>query len=166
MSIKLVTYDRLRELFFCDIETGTFTRKINRQGNWAGEIAGHVRKDGRRVIGIDGRSYLAYRLVWLYAKGSWPDGEIDHINLDSADNGISNLRIATSSQNRANMRAQPTNKSGVKGVCWAKREGKWRATINVRGKHIHVGFFNSIEDAGAAYISAAKKHFGEFARAA
>jgi hypothetical protein len=131
---------------------------------FAGTIAGSPNGEGYERIKIFGRPYLAHRLAWLYETGCWPEAQIDHINLDRSDTRFANLREATRSQNKANIRALSTNKSGFKGVYWSKRDKKWKAAIMVNRKPIFVGLFGSREAASDAYAQAAKQHFGEFAR--
>lgn len=53
--------------------------------------------------------------------------------------------------------------SQYKGVSWYPKNKCWRAGIRVDGKSIHLGFFQTEEDAAKAYNEAAKKHFGEHA---
>jgi len=130
----------------------------------AGDVAGRGSGGGYRQISVDNRLYLAHRLAWLYMTGEWPEVQIDHVNMDRADNRFVNLRQATRSENKGNMRAQANNASGLKGVYWHKRAGKWCAQINTNGTRRHLGCFDSPEAAHAAYIASAKKHFGEFAR--
>jgi hypothetical protein len=119
-----------------------------------------LRKDGYIDIGIDGKSYLAHSLAWLYVTGQWRR-EIDHKNTRRADNRWRNLRPATRSLNRANSRIAKNNTSGLKGVR-LYRSGKFQARIG----QTHLGYFDTAIEAGTAYITAAKKHFGEFARTA
>lgn len=109
---------------------------------------------------------MAHRLAWLYVYGEWPDAEIDHINGNTGDNRISNLRPATRAQNGANRGRQTNNASGVKGVCWHAQSGKWRAMIRISGKSRHLGLFNDIGAAAAAYARATVNRNGEFARTA
>ena len=90
--------------------------------------------------------------------------EVDHISGDGLDNRRENLRIATRSQNQHNTRKPAHNTSGLKGVGWAKREGKWRAQIAVDGKGRHLGYFATPEAAHAAYCEASAKLHGEFGR--
>jgi hypothetical protein len=45
--------------------------------------AGRVNAFGYRRIQAKGRDYPAHWLVWLYFKGKWPNGEVDHINADN-----------------------------------------------------------------------------------
>ncbi len=89
--------------------------------------------------------------------------EIDHINGNKADNRKENLRECTRSQNCINQAIRKDNKSGVKGVYWAKDRQKWRACIGVNWKTINLGTFKNKEDALVAYNDAAIKYFGEFA---
>ena len=73
--------------------------------------------------------------------------EIDHINRDVLDNRKTNLRFVTHSQNIINAKIQSNNKSGHKGVSWAKHMNKWRAQIKDNGKTKHLGYFLNIKDA-------------------
>jgi len=158
-------FNRLRELFSYDPDTGVFRYiKSPYRGHLVGSVAGTKTLSGYSKIVIGGREYRAHRIAWLWMTGAWPKGEIDNINLDKSDNRWCNLRLATGSQNTANTRAKPFNKSGVKGVCWHKLARKWRATITVNRKQHHLGFFCTLESAAAAYAAAAEQHFGEFAR--
>ncbi len=89
---------------------------------------------------------------------------VDHINGDPTDNRRSNLRICTVSQNLMNRGANSNSKSGFKGVSPCHSNGRWRATINIAGsKQKHLGYFDTPEEAHAAYVEAAKQFHGEFA---
>ena len=63
-----------------------------------------------------------------------------------------------------NMKALSTNKSGYKGAYWHESKGKWISDIKVEGKKIHLGAFDTKEEAALAYNEGAIKYFGEFAR--
>ena len=75
-----------------------------------------------------------------------------------------NLRIACQSENNANSRIRKDNNSGLKGVCWLKRDKKWRATIGIDGKSRSFGNSDCPAAASFAYQIEADKAFGEFAR--
>jgi hypothetical protein len=66
-------------------------------------------------------------------------------------------------KNTWNSRVRKRNKIGVKGVC-THHTGKWRATIFLDKKQVHLGLFRSQEEAKAAYEAAAAKARGEFHR--
>lgn len=166
-----ITVERLRELFTYDPYTGDFTRrKVTHNRFKVGEKAGFLNATGRWELGIDGKWYLAHRLAWLYVYGVWPSELIDHIDSNPLNNSISNLREATPAQNKANSRVSKNNVLGVKGVR-LQIKGKngtprYRARIRVNGKLIHLGYFDTSEKASQAYLNAAERHFGEFARSA
>lgn len=90
--------------------------------------------------------------------------EVDHKNLDPLDNRRSNLRLATSSQNKTNQSKHQSNTSGFKGICWISSRGKWIAKIRVSKRVIYLGEFDTPEKAHEAYCEAAIKYHGEFAR--
>ena len=104
---------------------------------------------------------LMHRVV-LERMGFKDFKDTDHINRDRADNRRSNLRPATRTENGRNRGPQRNNKSGFKGVHWDKRLGKWQARIRVNGKNIHLGYFDNLQDAISARLSAEAKYFGEF----
>jgi len=162
-----LTYDRLREVLIYYPNSGEFIRKITtgRHDRWkAGTIAAHKPKDDYPSVSIDGISYLAHRLAWFYMTGKWPKEEIDHRDLDRANNRWSNLREATHAENCRNVLKRKNNKSGFKGVNWCKQVKKWVAKIRVNNKRIFLGAFSNKEEAAAAYECASKKYYGEFSR--
>lgn len=96
--------------------------------------------------------------------GTPDEMDTDHIDGDGLNNRRSNLRHATKSQNRHNQRISVCSTSGVKGVSWHKSKGKWQARIKLNGTRLHLGLFEDIELAAAAYASASAKMHGEFGR--
>ena len=88
----------------------------------------------------------------------------DHANHNALDNRDENLRIATVSQNLCNRGAQRNNTSGFKGVTWDRVANKWRAQIKSGGKMKHLGAFDDLEIAHAAYVSASTELHGLFGR--
>ncbi len=90
-----------------------------------------------------------------------PGKDIDHIDSNGLNNQKSNLRECSDKENQHNRR-KFTGTSRFKGV-W--REGsKFRSALRVDGKLIHLGTFESEQDAAIAYDKAASKKFGNFAR--
>jgi hypothetical protein len=129
----------------------------------AGDVAGTV-SEGYRQVCIDSEIHPAHRVAWMIVHGRWPGAFIDHINGDKADNRLCNLREATASENNCNRAKPNTNTSGFKGVHLHRRSGKWKAQISVGGRRRHLGLFLTPEDAHAAYVSAAKEFYGQFAK--
>lgn len=150
-----------------DPDTGLFTWKFRadkaKQINTrvAGKQAGTLDQSGYILIGINKVNYAAHRLAWLVMTGEWPASEIDHRDGMGSNNKWENLRLATRAQNNANQKAYGA--SGLKGVCYHKRDKVWQAGIRIGEKSIHLGSFNTPEEAHAAYCDAAAKKYGEFA---
>lgn len=165
----MLTAEELRRVLSYDPKTGVFTRTV-RTSNYVsvGDEAGtiHEVKPGQfyRYIHIGGKKYPTHRLAWLYVHGEWPAGLIDHRDGDGLNNKLSNLRIATQTQNNANMKKRVDNKSGAKGVSWCKSQGRWRAYITCNQRQRHLGYFDDVVTASAAYQKASAKLFGDFAR--
>jgi hypothetical protein len=88
---------------------------------------------------------------------------IDHINGNGLDNRRENLRVVNRSENQWNRKTNKNSVSGIKGIKRRKNDGKWRAVIRVHGKSIHIGYFDSLENAVDAYNESAKLYHGEFA---
>ena len=98
----------------------------------------------------------------MYVYGFMPK-YLDHVNRNPADNRIANLRECSHSQNCMNKGQRTDNTSGFKGVHWDKESRKWRVYIEIGEKRIHIGRFDSINNAARAYNIAVIKYFGEFA---
>lgn len=162
-----LTQARLRELLTYNEETGTFTWKVTVGSRAiAGSVARGCKADsGHLYIHVDKERHRMHRLAWLYVYGELPQMEVDHINRDPADNRISNLRLATPSQNAQNTGVRRDNKSGVRGVSWYPQTQKWMAKITVNGKQKGLGYYKSLEDAKNAYLAAARESFPFFGEA-
>ena len=172
---NLIDYDQITGYFFWKprhadmFEDGGHSARHNCaawNARYAGTIAGTPDTRGYLAIRIFGRLYLSHRLAWLIVTGEWPVAEIDHINCNPSDNRFANLRQSTPSQNGANRRLRINSSSGFKGVSWISRDRKWQAKIGIMGKTLNLGYFDSAEDAAAAYQAAAREYFGSFARVA
>jgi hypothetical protein len=135
---------------------------------YAGKQAGSIAKSKFGIsylrVKLKGKIYEAHRLIWLYMTGDWPPDEIDHRDGDGLNNRWLNLRQATDVQNCQNRRVRVDNALGVKGVYLDRESGRYRAQIQVAGRKVHLGRFDTPDQAGRAYARAARKHFGEFAR--
>jgi hypothetical protein len=115
----------------------------------------------RCKITLSPHTLRRYQVVWAMHRGEWVD-LIDHVNRDSLDDRMENLRLASPGQNAANARKHRDNSSGYKGVFWRKDIQKWFARIRVDGKNLHLGVFDDPEQAHEAYKEAARKEMGAF----
>lgn len=152
-----ITQERLRELFaYCEA-TGYFYRKKSNGRGKAGKIAGTLSENGYRKIFVDYKGYRAHRLVWLYVHGTFPPSHIDHINGERDDNRISNIRLATNSENNQNRGKIAGASSKYMGVHWNKTLRYFVAEIALNGKRKHLGYFKNEEMAGNAYAAAKRE---------
>ena len=160
----MITAEELREMLDYDPATGVFTWRAGRNNQVKeGQKAGSLDNKLYVRIWLNGRGYRAHRLAWLYVYGVWPLTEIDHINCIRGDNRIINLRAATSLGNNANRQKKKNCSCVCKGVY--KYRTKFRAQIRIGGKKTYIGTYSTEKEAHAAYVAAAEKEFGAFARA-
>ncbi|MCH0685628.1 HNH endonuclease [Escherichia coli] len=155
---------KINETISYNHQTGIFTWLTGYGPRKKGSIAGCMTTSGYLQIYIDGLQFAAHRLAWVIHYGEEPSGIVDHINGIKTDNRISNLRIATFSQNSMNSKLSSLNTSGCKGVSWKKETKKWVAVGKLNGKKVHLGYFKNLDDAKNAYCEFAMRHHGEFYR--
>ena len=160
-----ITQEDVKVRLHYDPNTGIFIRLKNRG---KGKEAGTINMDGYRVVTCCYTNFMAHRLAWFYVYGKWPKNEIDHINGDTLDNRISNLREATRQENAKNQPIHKHNISGVSGVHYSKRYPSeprpWIATISLKGKKIWLGQYSTKEKAIKARRKAEKNYYKEFLR--
>jgi hypothetical protein len=157
MATAILTQARLKELLHYDPDTGLFTwlQPANRFSMVkSGDRAGALNARGYIHIKVEGKSYKAHRLAWLYVHGRWPEPAVDHINRDKADNRLCNLRQTNQLGNMQNKSAYRSNSSGYTGVSWHKQSQKWAAQIQYNGRNKHLGLFACPGQAHAAYLRA------------
>lgn len=170
MAASILSAKRLREILDYNPETGVFRWKVmlahrRKPGDAAGSLT-----HGYIEIGIENQSYRAHHLAWLYIHGKLPEGMIDHIDGNRANNAIANLRLATNQQNSQNKRqASPTKLSSkLLGVTWNADRQCWQAQIGHSGKNYYLGLYKTETAAHAAYLKAKLRlhEFGEVAKEA
>ena len=113
------------------------------------------------VPSTDGVKVKGHRYAWFFVHGTLPD-LIDHDDNNPANNKLSNLRVATTSQNAMNAKVPSDNTSGTRGVSWCPKRNRWRAYITIGGKQRYLGRFAELEDAIKARKEAEAELFGEF----
>jgi hypothetical protein len=115
----------IRQSVRYDRETGLFYWIVSRGGMKSGDVAGRINPIGYVQIQINCKNYAAHRLAWFFENGVWPDGCIDHVDNNRANNKISNLRLASVAQNNCNVPMRRNNTSGIKGVGFHKATLPW-----------------------------------------
>jgi hypothetical protein len=159
-----IDQDKLKALLSYCPETGVFTRiaplsasavrHVGRPCGSRNKVTGYIE------INVGGAKHYAHRLAWIYVNGAIPDGmRVDHENRDRGDTRLKNLRLATHADNLRNCKLRADNTSGVKGVCFDGKRGKWVAAVGRR----KLGRFDTLEQAAIARRDAAQMAFGAFA---
>lgn len=115
-------------------------------------------KSKNGYIVISGSSHMkgnlyAHHFAWYMTYGNVDFDELDHINRDKEDNKIFNLRIVNRSQNLQNRNS--------KGYIFRNSNKKYQSYIKDNKKFIHLGYFNTAEDANKAYLNAKKIYHTE-----
>jgi HNH endonuclease/AP2 domain len=144
----------VKELFdYCD---GNLIKRST--GKRVGTITSKSVNRQYVVVWAMSKLWTAHRLIFLWHHGFFPK-IIDHIDQNSLNNRIENLRAVTKSENSQNSNKRKTNTSGYKGVYWRKDIEKWSSQITINCKCKNLGFFKTKEDAYEAYqIAASKLH--------
>jgi hypothetical protein len=108
-----------------------------------------------------------FRVSRLVAQHFIPNPEnkklVDHIDRNTSNNHVSNLRWATSSENSGNTSSRKDSSSKYKGVSFHKLHKKWEVSIKFNKKKQHLGYFTCEKEAALAYNEKAKEVLGEFA---
>ena len=151
-----LTIDQINYYFHYDRENG----KLYWKNHWDKSVrtrflhkeAGTVRLGYRRII-LGLKVYTVHRLIWFIENRSLPT-MIDHINGDSLDNRIQNLRTSASRKNQQNQRRHREGK--LVGASFHKASQTWRAVVKIEGKQIYLGLFNTELEAHQRYVQELK----------
>jgi hypothetical protein len=148
---KLFWLERPREMF------GTEVRQRQWNTRHAGTEAFIYSEPSGYLCGqIFSKRQRAHIVAWAISYGEAPSGTIDHINHDPSDNRLCNLRQVTQTANSRNQAMRKNNTSGITGVF--RFRGKWGASITVDRKALHLGYFETIQEAAAARQAAERKY--------
>lgn len=141
---KLPPLEQLNALF--NVRDGNLYYKSSSGRVTKNSLAGWTDDKGYRKVEIEGLQYLVHRLIWKMHYGKDPDDTIDHIDRDPSNNSIDNLRVVSHSVNMHNRRA--------KGYYYNKPSRKYQAYLRVNKKMKSLGYFDTEEEARAAYVAA------------
>lgn len=119
-----------------------------RAAMWNGKYAGKpafTSRDPRGYLrgAVRGLNLYAHRAAVAYVTGEWPPDEVDHINRDKSDNRLKNLRAASHRENRLNTDDCDRPHRGI----YQMPNGRWRVQIKRQGQSLHLGTYDSLDDA-------------------
>lgn len=138
--------------------------KVDRpNGVKAGDIVGGKPNNQYLRVSINGTRYKLHRIIFYLYHGYVPD-HIDHIDGNTLNNSIDNLRPATHQQNMMNLKVSRLNKTGVKGVTFESKNNSWKVRISKNGKRHYIGNYRCFIDACSARFRAEKAMHGDFRR--
>lgn len=153
-KVPRMSLQQVRDLLDYDPGTGALTRRVAVGGELAGSPAGFLGANGRTYISVGYEKVLAHRLVWFHTHGEWPAGNLSPRDGNYQNLALDNLRLETPSETSRKGKARVHSKSGIKGVSWNTKRQKWVASITRDYRQTNLGFFNTIEEAKAAYDAA------------
>ena len=143
----------LREIILSQFtyNNGKLLWKESRAGVSKGSSAGCKTSTGYYRVKLYGKIYQRSHLIWILHHRLIPDGFIiDHINRDTSDDCIYNLRLVTLQENQFNRDAN--------GCSFYKRLGLWKSYIKAGKISLHLGYYPEEEQARFAYQEAKKKY--------
>lgn len=126
-----------------------------------GDIAGSHSQNRYIQVVWKGQTYVLHKLIFIYHHG-WMPEVVDHIDGNTKNNRIENLRAATKTQNQHNRRANCRSTSGIKNV--VKHRNKWQVSIKKNGRAHYIGTFSDLDAAAKAAVNAREALHGKFAR--
>jgi hypothetical protein len=158
----MLTQDLLHELFILDSENGVLIARADGINRKKGQVVGGPSATKGRTywqVSVNSKLYRRSRLIFCMVHGYFPE-IVDHINLDSLNDRPENLRAATPSQSSVNTKPRIRKHFLPRGV-WLCR-GRFQTRMTVNYKPIHLGTFDTPEEASAIYQAALKKTWGGF----
>ena len=169
MDGEAITHEQLTRIFWLDLEAGRlFWRDPpkNHRGLVGEEAGGPRRGRGGKsywVICIGKRAYKRGRLIFFAIHGRLPSPCLDHISGDSLDDRPRNIREATVTENAWNHKKRRRRINLPMGVRLIPHSGRFEARISVNKKQIHLGAFDTPEEAATVYAAKRKEFFRDFA---
>lgn len=161
VSYRTLNYDiDWSEIFYYDPTSNSGLRWNISKGRGNNEVkigdtAGHLSKRNKWYVGFNGKVYLAHIIIWKMFNDLNPDLVIDHIDRDSSNNTLSNLREISQKSNCRNKKKFKNNTSGVTGVSYHKRDAYWSVSYTLLDKIVFEKFY--VKDHEDAFTAAVKR---------
>lgn len=163
---EILAYNEMINYIDIDPISGIVRWKVKRKPRInPGDIAGNRNSStGYWEIKFNGKIYKRHRLIYWFVNKTLPDHPmvIDHIKGVEFGDGVDNLQIATRQQNNQKTKQSKKNSSGFRGVSFKSENGKWVAQCSINGKRVHIGLYDSPEDASVAYEEKCSELKGKF----
>lgn len=133
-------------------------RIVTRQQNAQNRGKTRTNTSGFRGVFKKGRGWAVqvYHNGKIHCGGSYQIPEDASVAADKMRKHLgfldteTNYGIVSAPDKRGRIGNNSNNSSGYRGVSWKKKNQKWVASVNNKGKVIHIGLFNNIKDAAVA----------------
>ena len=151
LNMKSINPKEVRNIF--DYKNGNLYWKIDASKSVKkGQIAGYIYDSRRGLktpclryrIGFCRKYYLRSRLVWAWHTGQWPVKQIDHIDNNTLNDKIENLRDVSNGENSINRRAY--GEINFKNI-QKRKNGKFFVRIVSKKIPFYIGTFEKLQDA-------------------
>jgi hypothetical protein len=153
-------YEKAIELF--EYIDGDLVWKISKYKSKIGKSVGTEHGNYKRVQ-VAKRGYLIHRLIFLMHYKYLPT-IVDHIDGNTNNNKIENLRDATYYQNSINVKPRKDSKTQMQNVTWHKGNKKWCVYLTMHGKRKYFGYYKDAELADLVAKEVRNKFYGSFCR--
>lgn len=163
---KLLRYDDESGLLFWKERPDSMFTNATKAKAWnakhankpAGYSAQMVNGKHYIVINVNRTRLRAHRIIAAMFLELRDEMDVDHLNGDSIDNRLANLRVVDRATNNRNIRRQKRNSSGVTGVGSRNCGCTYYAFIIRDREREWLGSFDNIFDAAAARKSAENRY--------
>lgn len=125
--------------------------------------AGTITTNGYKKVTVNQKRFYVHQLIFLMQHGFIPE-IVDHIDGNTGNNKIDNLRESNKQKNACNSKLSKTNTSGHRGVVWVKHCKKWQAGLQFNKKHFYFGVYEDFELACLVADEARRIYHGIHAR--
>jgi len=124
--------------------------------------AGFKSTQGYKKVKVNKETYYVHQIVFLMHHGYIPE-IVDHIDRNTSNNRIENLRAANKSLNAINSKLNSRNTSGHTGVVYNKLLKKWETRLMLNKRNKYFGIFEDFDLACLVADEARRIYHGEHA---
>lgn len=167
--VKTLDFEYITSILYYDETSPTFLRWKKDHG-WTGkyfrakqgDVAGCITDRNKVHVTLERKTYFAHRIVWILHNKSIDNNKVvDHIDGNTLNNCISNLREVSTETNSRNRKKSSRNNSNVIGVYFKNIKGDpyWTATWQDLQGNKHRKYFsvNKYSDEGAKQLAIAAR---------
>lgn len=136
MKHNNIPQDLLNSVEYTELnQAGLIYKKPTSKRIKIGDQVGYPFNEKYFRVNFKGKTYANHIIIWVLHNGPVPTGfDVDHKDTNKQNNKISNLRLATHSQNQHNKNMNKSNPLGIKGLYKYDHDPKYIGMISFQGK--------------------------------